>query len=330
LKPRHVLWLREVAGLLGEYFGWASASSMRDAQLAYDHGTTYKAMLAFVDSERHTALKELLMFVEARVKGAAEAPSGARSGSPYPHGGVDLSEGVTFVFMTVPGPVRLRAPEGASAAVRHLPRLREQAQELCRNGEQNKQLKGFSAAYYRTGVLVALQLASGIGLERLLGVLYRRFARCHDWLRASDSGGQRPPVAAFVFHRSFEELDGLGFGKAAEQAAEAGKEAAQHEASEKRLHQLLLALRRLDGTLHRFREEVERPRIAEVLGAGPPQGVLREDELVFYEDPASGEIKAFKPLPLVGVPGAGGGNPGAPPARAEELGAERSVPPPLG
>src|SRR5205823_186067 len=107
-KPEHVLWLCELAGLLTEYFGWSSASSMRDCQLARLSEVSYGATIAAVDSERDEPLTPLLNFVHQRVKEAEEAPHlPLDRGLVLTEGTDQVLPGIVFAYLGIAGHQRV-------------------------------------------------------------------------------------------------------------------------------------------------------------------------------------------------------------------------------
>lgn len=291
LRPEHVLWLRELAASLSEYFGWASASSMRDRRLSRDRRVGYRTVLSATDSERIEQLAPILVYLREAVRlaeGARPVPS------PRPNL-VDLTGGVTFIFLNVAGGERVPGGSAREMPQRLLPHLRATAVRLGKRWQARKHISGYKAAYYRGGILLACTLIVDTSPTTVLEIVNRYLVHL-DW----GDGVIQPKVTAYVIHRTFEELADSGL-------------------AEEELDACLLGLRRLDGTIRRF-QKLEQREIAKALGAAsivsPDQtslrmrasvrmevapeelGVSNENSrvsLVAIENPDTGEIRPYIP-----------------------------------
>ncbi len=235
LTPIYVLWLREVAAVLSEYFGIAAAGALRARLFNRDHEVGHRAIIAAVDSERHALLEPLLTFVQGQVEHATAGPA--------PRNRSAISCGLLFVHLLAEQVELPGWHRRAEASERLALRLRDAVQEehwdlhdyVRRDADGRHEI---AAVPYRGGVLVALRPEQDFALRDLALALFRDLA---GW-RSRLSPEERHDLSALVFHRAFAVLERIGF------------------LPDQQPLQLVEALRQLDPPLHDFQTTMRENR----------------------------------------------------------------------
>ncbi len=286
LTPLHVLWLRDVAVLLGRYTGMAAAQRLANANNERDRDAGGAAILGAVDTERPEALRPLLRFVS----GATKTPRAGRSFTPAATPDV-LPDGLTFIHYLGGAelfPAWHHAAHGRERRVyRLLDAIREHLALLQEDGWLWSNVGLVTAAVpYRHGVLAALRPAPNSNLSQLAAQTYRHLARC----QANWNIPTRPGLSACLFHRSFAELQRIRFSP---------EEDDQH---------LVYALRRLDPPMRAFLQRLRQYSLA-------GRDEVPAHVLVFREDYWTPELVAVGPTGEPMYPSArGSGDPQAIPS----------------